>query len=347
MSKKKSFTRRNFLLATLSSIISLLMPKSILANTKPKWHLADGSFRNNYIEPVARSFADLRKAFRNPRPPKISFPLASNDIPKLQSNKTQNSVTWIGHATVLVQNNGVNIITDPHFTNRASPFAFMGPERTTKIGVEVNDLPKIDYVFISHNHYDHLDYASLKLLKVHSPNAHYLIPLKLKRWFNRAGIENLSELDWWEEVSNNNVKFTAVPTQHWSNRNMLDRNKTLWCGWVYESSNFKYIFIGDTGYSNDFKDIQEKFKEFDLAAIPIGAYNPRWFMKDHHQNPEEAVQCMLDLNAKLAVATHWGTFQLTLEEMDEPPKRLAAALTAKNLAADKFIALQHGETKYF
>ena len=322
------------------------MPRSVLAKVERAWHMANGKFKNNYLPPFKFEFSKLQEAFSSEKPPEITFPLANNDVSKLQNNTTQTSVSWIGHCTMFLQNNGINIITDPVFSHKASPVAFFGPKRTTPPGIALEDLPPIDLVLISHSHYDHLDYDSIMELKKHSPNAQYLVPLKLKKWFNRAGIENVTELDWWEETKYNDVTLTAVPTQHWTNRSMFDINKSLWCGWVYESNNFKFIFIGDTGYSPDFKDIQAKFTEFDLAIIPIGAYFPRSVMKEQHQNPAEAVQCMVDLNTKLAVATHWGTFLITYEPMDEPPKLLQEALVAKNLPAEQFLAMQHGETKY-
>ena len=320
-------------------------PRKLYAALSKPWHLPDGRFRNNYIGAFERSFSDLRKAFSGERPPLLSFPLAPNDPTRLRANTSETSLTWIGHCTLLLQVDGKNYLTDPHFAERASPVPFFGPKRTTPPGIELDELPRIDHVLISHNHYDHLDISTIRRLRKQFPDALYHVPLKLRGWFENVGIRRVVELDWWEARSEDGVNFTAVPTQHWSNRG-LDRNETLWCGWVVETPNFRFLFIGDTGYSQDFKDIQEKFDTFDLAAIPIGAYNPRWFMKDAHQNPEEAVQCMQDLNAKTAVATHWGTFQLTFEKMDEPPQRLDAAMAAKGLDSDRFMVFKHGETRY-
>lgn len=315
-----------------------------MGSSGPGWHLDDGRFSNNYIGPIDKPFSDLRKAFDAPRPPEISFPLADNDLGLIRDGSAERTVTWVGHCTLLVQAGGMNVLTDPHFTGRASPVPFAGPRRTTPVGVGLADLPRVDAVLVSHNHYDHLDWASLRMLRDHSPQATYFVPLRLGAWFRNIGIDRIVELDWWEESRAGDAAVTAVPTQHWSNRLIYDRNRTLWCGFVVDFVDFRFAFIGDTGYSADFADIRERFGGFDLAAIPIGAYNPRWFMKDVHQNPEEAVQCMLDLNAKRAVATHWGTFQLTLEEMDEPPKRLAAAREAAGLAEGDFRAMLHGET---
>ena len=318
---------------------------SALAGSRPSWHLDDGTFQNNYIGALEKSWGQLRKAFDAEKPPAISFPLARNDPAALRANRTEPTLTWIGHCTLLLQIAGLNVLTDPQFSQRASPVQFAGPQRTTPPGLAIKDLPPIDIVLISHNHYDHLDYRSVRQVAAHSPDAHFYVPLRLGKWFRDIGIKNYTELDWWEEQEQQHLRLVAVPTQHWSNRT-FDRNRTLWCGWVLEAADFKFLFIGDTGYSRDFVDIKERFGGFDLAAIPIGAYDPRWFMKEAHQNPEEAVQCMLDLNARKAVATHWGTFQLTFEEMDEPPQRLKTALAKQGLDPASFLIMAHGQTEY-
>ena len=324
--------------------IPLANKNAMAATASPDWHLDDGRFSNNYIGPIEKSFSELRKAFDAERPAEISFPLAKNDPAYLGSNKTEKTATWIGHCTLLLQFGGMNMLTDPHFTNRASPVPFAGPKRTTPVGLALSDMPGIDIVLLSHNHYDHLDYSSILMVNEHSPGATFIVPLRLGNWVRECGVKNIVELDWWQEKKVGGISVTSVPTQHWSNRIVIDRNKTLWSGFVLDSGDFKFLFIGDSGYSKDFGDIRDRFGGFDLAAIPIGAYNPRWFMKEAHQNPEEAVQCMLDLNAKKAIATHWGTFQLTLEKMDEPPQRLAKARDAAGLAKDDFQALMHGQT---
>ncbi len=335
--------RRSMLLWPLLSLFPGMKSK---ANLGKPWHRADGTFANNYIGPIEKSFVELRRAFSAERPPRISFPLSQNDPAMLNANRTQTTVTWIGHATLLVQVGGLNILTDPHFTNRASPVFFAGPKRTTAPGLELAKLPPLDIVLISHNHYDHLDSSSIRQLKYHSPEAKYFVPLGLGKWFNRERITNHVEYDWWEGENYRNAQIDAVPAQHWSNRG-FDRNESLWCSWVIKVPGFSFIFIGDTGYSPDGKDIAKRYGSFDLAAIPIGAYNPRWFMEQAHQNPEEAVQTMLDLNTRRAVATHWGTFQLTFEPMEEPPQRLGVALKKAGRSNDDFMVLQHGETRMF
>lgn len=319
---------------------------SALGRDAPPWHRPDGKFRNNYIGSIDKSFADLRKAFSGERPPLIAFSLAENQPAALRANRTQTTVTWIGHCTILLQVGGLNILTDPHFTERASPLSFAGPRRSTPPGLALVDLPELDIILVSHNHYDHLDYSTQCELAKHSPKARVLTPLGLRRWFNNIGISNVSEHDWWDEFEYGGAHITAVPTQHWSSRSLFDRNDTLWCGWAVHMNDFSFIFIGDSGHTQDYRDINAKLGDFDLAAIPIGAYNPRWFMQHAHQNPEEAVQALHDLGAKRGLATHWGTFQLTFEPMEEPPQRLVAAMKAANRDPDDFMILRHGETRF-
>ena len=308
--------------------------------------LKDGIFNNNFIDHNG-SFKDVwkwRKEAKKLDP--ISFPLIKNDPQFLKENKTKKTLTWIGHASFLLQIDGVNILTDPHLTKRASPVSFAGPKRTTPPGLNFEDIPIIDIIIISHNHYDHLDretiYQIIRKQKNNQPTIY--VPLKLKNLLRSFGATNVKELGWWDSTKFKNLKIHSVPTQHWSNRS-FNTNKTLWCGWVIEGSNFKTFFCGDTGYSKDFINIKEKFNYMDLSLIPIGAYAPRWFMKDHHCNVEEAIQIHKDIKSKYSIAMHWGTFQLTDEPMEEPPKLLKSLSSKKNLSNNEFITMEHGETK--
>ena len=201
-------------------------------------------------------------------------------------------------------------------------------------------------IVISHNHYDHLDYQTILNITRKQINNQplILVPLKLHKLLESFGARNVKELGWWDTTSFKNLNIHAVPVQHWSNRS-FNTNKTLWCGWVFENANFKSIFVGDTGYSKDFSIIQQKFGHMDLSLIPIGAYAPRWFMKDHHCNVEEAIQIHKDLNSKKSIAMHWGTFQLTDEPMDEPIKLLKKLTVKENLKSDEFVTMTHGESK--
>ena len=201
-------------------------------------------------------------------------------------------------------------------------------------------------VLISHNHYDHLDAASLRALRARFPSVRILVPLHLGAWFGNNAV-SLSELDWWTKVEHGPATFTAVPAQHWSRRSLFDRNRSLWCSWVIEGRRRRIIFVGDSGYSRDYADIGHHYGSFDLAILPIGAYAPRWFMRAVHQNPAEAVRARQDLNASRAVASHWGTFRLTPEAMTEPPLRLAAALASVGDDPDSFWLMKHGESRPF
>lgn len=257
-------------------------------------------------------------------------------------------VTWIGHATLLVRLGGLNVLTDPHFSERASPVSFAGPKRHLPPGVALEDLPDIHVVVISHSHYDHLDVDSVRRLHAKYGDAlRFLVPLGLKPWFAKLGIDNVSEHDWWEYVDVTGVRFTLTPAQHWSARNLFDRNETLWGGWAIRAPEFNFFFSGDTGYSRDFADIRQRLGPFDLAALPIGAYAPRWFMRMQDIDPAEAVRIHRDVGAKQSVGVHWGTFEMSDESLDEPPRDLAVARQAAGLADDEFFVMKVGETRRF
>jgi N-acyl-phosphatidylethanolamine-hydrolysing phospholipase D len=208
------------------------------------------------------------------------------------------------------------------------------------------ELPHIDAVVISHNHYDHLDRATVQRLAAQANgSARFFVPLGLKAWFAGIGIREVTELDWWDEARFRGLQFTLTPVQHWSSRTPWDRDQTLWGGWLVEAPHFRFFFAGDTGYSQDFADIGRRLGYVDLAAIPIGAYEPRWFMQIMHVNPEEAVKIHQDLHARHSVAMHWGTFILADEPLDEPPHRLAAARRAAGISPEIFFVMKHGETR--
>ena len=232
-------------------------------------------------------------------------------------------------------------------TQRASPVSFAGPKRFMKPGISIEDLPHIDLIIISHNHYDHLDRLTLEKIYQKQKNQppKIFVPLRQKEWFDGLGITNVEEMDWWEEQEFEVWKIHAVPVQHWSSRSPWDRNQVLWAGWVLEHPKFRFFFAGDTGYSKDFIDLGKKFDGFDLSAIPIGAYEPRWFMKQNHINPEESVRIHQEINSRYSVAIHWGTFILTDEPVDEPPQRLKKALKKIGIPNERFFLMQHGETR--
>ncbi|XP_056133067.1 N-acyl-phosphatidylethanolamine-hydrolyzing phospholipase D [Lampris incognitus] len=258
-------------------------------------------------------------------------------------------VTWLGHATVLVELDGLRILTDPIFSQRASPVQFMGPKRYRGPPCTVEQLPRIDAVLISHSHYDHLDAGSVASLNARfGGELRWFVPLGLMDWLVKAGCENVMELDWWEEncvPGHDDITFVCTPAQHWSKRTPLDDNKVLWSSWSVLGPDHRFFFAGDTGYCSSFLEIGRRFGPFDLAAIPIGAYLPRDVMRGQHVDPEEAVQIHQDVQAKKSLAIHWGTFALAYEYYLEPPVRLREALEQKGLKLDSFFTLHHGESR--
>jgi len=322
-----------------------------MSNANKTHHTAEG-FRNNYPSNGIRGsfwkWQRERWAKGLPKTPDggYRFELLRPDVAWLQENRTEPTLTWIGHATFLLQLHGLNILTDAHFSERASPVQFAGPRRVVAPALRLAELPHIDAVVISHNHYDHLDRGSVEQLAAQRGGSpHFFVPLGLQAWFERVGIPGVTQLDWWEQAEHGGLRFMLTPVQHWSSRTPWDRDRTLWGGWVVEHPQFRFFFAGDTGYSPDFKDIGERLGFVDLAAIPIGAYDPRWFMQIMHVNPEEAVKIHQDLRARHSVAMHWGTFILTDEPLDEPPHRLAQARRDAGISPESFFVMKHGETR--
>jgi len=324
--------------------------------SRPRHH-RDGGFQNNHDEFEPKSLADVLRwrwaASRQglPRRPATAIPTRPADLAFIHAN-TAPAVTWIGHATVLAQLGGLNLLTDPIFSDRASPFSFAGPKREQPPGVALAELPRIDAVVVSHNHYDHLDLASCRTLAAQAGGSPlFVVPLGLQSWFQARGIARVVELDWWQSHTLAGVEIALVPAQHWSARGINDRMKTLWGGFAVFAPDCQLFFAGDTGYSRDFADIRERFAErqrdggFDIALIPIGAYEPRWFMAAQHINVEEALKIHADLGAKASLGVHWGTFELTDEALDEPPRQLERQRAELGLAEEAFFTLAIGETR--
>ncbi len=317
---------------------------------KPAHHTADG-FQNPYVGKEKRGFFKYMKMRYFSKEEFADYESDAHKIPRVETNLNliQNppdtlQVTWIGHATVLIQSKGVNILTDPMFSDRASPSSFLGPQRHNPPSVSLKDLPQIDYVVISHSHYDHLDKKTVQQI---GSGTQWLVPLGLQKWFVNAGIaeDSVVEFDWWNVKKFATATITATPAQHWSARSLWDRNKTLWASWMLQVGDKTIWYSGDTGYNpHQFNEIGEKFKTIDLALISIGAYEPRWFMKEMHINPSEAVKIHLDIGSKHSIAVQWGTFQLTSEPIDDPPRRLKEALDRKGIPAEDFELLKIGET---
>ncbi len=336
---------------------------------KPPHHRAAG-FQNNHVEFAGKSLADVLRwrwaASRQGLPPRptTAIPSTAPDLAFLHANARagaamQPSVTWIGHATVLAQLGGLTLLTDPIFSDRASPVQFAGPARHQPPGINLHALPHIDLVLASHNHYDHLDEASVQAL-CSQPGGPplFVVPLGLKAWLAARGVQHAIELDWWQQHrvqgAGGDVDVALVPAQHWSGRGLRDRMKTLWGGFAVFAPDCHLFYAGDTGYSRDFDDIRKHFAErqspaagggFDIALLPIGAYEPRWFMAEQHVNVHEAVKIHHDLRAKRSLGVHWGTFALTDEALDEPPQVLARLRAEQGLHDETYFVLAIGETR--
>ena len=246
-------------------------------------------------------------------------------------------VTLVNHSTVLVQQSGTNFLTDPLWSERASPFGWVGPRRRRSPGVKWEDLPRIDVVLLSHNHYDHLDLTTVRRLAWRG-ESQFVVPLGLARFLRSESIAAVHELDWGESVTLGQTTIHSVPALHFSARSLFDRNRTLWCGYAIESASRLVYYAGDTAFGEHFSAIGKRFGPPRVALLPIGAYEPRWFMSAVHMGPEEAVRAHEILGAQTSIAIHHGTFQLADESIDTPRRRL------RECAPDSFVALNNGES---
>jgi N-acyl-phosphatidylethanolamine-hydrolysing phospholipase D len=253
------------------------------------------------------------------------------------------SLSWVGHATFYVRQDGRSFLTDPMYSERASPLAFAGPRRLVPPGVPLAALPVIDFVLLSHDHYDHTDLRTLRALAAR--DVPFVVPTGVGELVERAGGRAV-ELGWWESTTVGGVRIHCVPAQHFSGRGLTDRNRRLWAGWVVEGGSRRFYFAGDTGYFSGFAEIARRLGPVDLAAIPIGAYLPRAMMGRIHLNPEEAVQAARDVGAARVVGMHWGTFDLADEPLDEPPRRFLAE-AARQGWGDRAFVMKVGETRGF
>ncbi|TMA11525.1 MAG: MBL fold metallo-hydrolase [Deltaproteobacteria bacterium] len=305
-------------------------------NTDPDFHRPSSWTRWSFV--VRR----LWVSFTAPRT--FDAPRVANDGAALRAGLINPSITWIGHSTLLVQVDGLNVLTDPHWGARASPLSWAGPKRLNPPGLAFEELPQIDVVVISHDHYDHLDLGTVKrLAETHDPL--FLVPLGLKAWFADNGMSRVEELDWWQERQYRGVRFVCVPAQHFSQRTLWDGNTRLWASWAVLSRERRLYFAGDTGYFAGFKETGRRLGPFDVAAIAIGAYLPSEIMKAVHTTPEEAVQVAVDLEARILLGIHWGTFDLAEEPLDEPPPRMLAEIRRRGLDSERAWIFKLGETR--
>ena len=298
-------------------------------------------YKNTNGEEIDKSIKDLIRWQKNQKKPILSSIEISDEWKNIDLNNEQNYMIWIGHSTFLIKKDNFVILTDPVFSKRASPFKRFGPERLIPPSINIENLPKIDVITISHNHYDHLDIRSLKKIFLINPEVIFLIPKGDIGIFNKRKIKNVEEFLWWESVQINDFEFTFTPVQHWSARGLFDRNESLWGGWFMKTDEYSMYHAGDTGYSSDFIETKKRLGSPKYAFIPIGAYDPEWFMAASHVNPEDAIKIMHDLDAEQSFGMHWGTFTLTAEDTLEPPQRLKNGL--KKYSLKNFETLIPGE----
>jgi L-ascorbate metabolism protein UlaG (beta-lactamase superfamily) len=252
-------------------------------------------------------------------------------------------VTFVGHSTFLIQTPAGNILTDPMYSERAGPWNLLGPRRVRPPAVTLDDLPPVSIVLLSHGHYDHLDLQTLRAL-ARRFDPLVIAPLGHDAIVRSAGVRNVETLDWWDGSKRAPLAVTMTPAHHFTARTPFDRNRALWGGFVVGAGNRRIYFAGDTAYVPFFADIRERLGPIDLALLPIGAYEPRWFMRSVHMNPAEAVQAHLDLEAAQSIGMHFGTFQLTTEGIDDPVNALAGTLRERNVPASRFRAIGFGES---
>jgi L-ascorbate metabolism protein UlaG (beta-lactamase superfamily) len=309
---------------------------------RPKSDHFDGERFLNPSGLPLQPFSKLPRLLAEPRtrwPRWIDEP--SRKAPELLASDA--AVTFVGHATFLIQTRAGNVLTDPMYSKRAGPFGLLGPRRVRNPTIPLEDLPEIGVVLLSHGHYDHLDLPTLRwLAKRFDPVV--VSPLGHGPLVRSTGIKRVVELDWWEVATIGGLSARLTPSQHFSARSPWDRNRALWGGFVLQTEGARIYFAGDTAYAGFFPEIRRLFAPFDLALLPIGAYEPRWFMKSVHMNPEEAVRAHAELGTPPAVAMHFGTFQLTPEGIDEPVRGLERALEAAGVDRSRFRVLGSGES---
>jgi L-ascorbate metabolism protein UlaG (beta-lactamase superfamily) len=321
--------------------------------TKTKPALSDHYDGERFFNPtLPRGFAPShRSAFRMLREPRKPWPayVENKGVPRLREalSASDIAITFVNHATFLIQTGGMTLLTDPIWSERASPFRFAGPKRVRKPGVAFDDLPRIDVILLSHNHYDHLDITTLRRLQRRFA-ATVLIAAGDARLVGPLGFADLRELDWWDAVQvSNGLTITFVPAQHFSARGLFDQRKSLWGGYMIESHGRRIYFSGDTGYSTHFADIRGRMGSPDIAMLGIGSYEPRWFMQPIHMNPAEAVRAHRDLGSRQSIGMHFGTFQLSAEAIDQPLVDLKRASSESGILESQFITLDEGETRIY
>ena len=278
---------------------------------------------------------DRLRGQRRRAPNRAEVPVTPPDLSLIRSDAP--SLTWVGHATWLARIGGRSIVTDPVWSDRLGP----GLRRNVPPGLEL-EIAAPDVVLVSHNHRDHLDAPTIDRI---GDRATYVVPAGLGAFFKKRGLSNVRELEWWQRTHVGGATITFVPSQHWSQRGATDRNETLWGGFLIEGNERRVYFAGDTAYFGGFSEIGRRFPDIDAALLPIGAYDPEWFMRKQHMNPEDAMSAFVDLGARTLGAMHWGTFKLTDEPLDEPPRLLEVARASRGVDAARVWVPAIGESR--
>jgi N-acyl-phosphatidylethanolamine-hydrolysing phospholipase D len=316
-------------------------------------HHTQNGFRNPWFsEEDEKSFLDFlrwqwnrRIARQVVKPDRYDLKAIPREYVNPPNRMYSGMLTWVGHATYLIQLENKNILTDPVWSDRVGPLGRrLGPRRYMPPGIPWEKLPPIDIVVISHNHYDHMDRATLERL-AQDFDPVFFVPLENAKFLREWGIENVTELDWWDAHEIDGIRIICTPTQHFSQRWINDRNESLWSSWLIQGESTTIYFAGDTGYFPGFKEIGERYAPIDVALMPIGAYEPRWFMRPVHVNPEEALRGFLDMNARYFAAMHWGTFDQSDELLDQPPKDLMAAVKSLEVDPARVWIFAFGESR--
>ena len=317
----------------------------------PYHHLPDGTFRNPEGSP--KRDENIKWSFKtfNKEKKKLKIEFPSNHVVErekvlenLEKYKNDNYIAWIGHATFLIKLGNTTIITDPLFSKNSGPLIF-GPKRYVESAIKLNEIPKTDLFLLTHNHYDHLDYSTVRDFP--HKKSKVLVPLKLSKYFTRNGFKDVNELDWYDNIKINDLRITFLPAVHWSKRTLTDTNKTLWGNFLIEYKDKKVLFACDTGYGNVYKDLGKKYGPIDLTFINIGAYDfrPMFEKSVYHTNPEEALNIAQDLKSKKVIGMHWGTVVLSLEPIMEPPIRFKANAEKYGYKKEDTILFKIGEVQ--
>jgi L-ascorbate metabolism protein UlaG (beta-lactamase superfamily) len=344
----------------LAKVLAISLLLAACAGSNPyydpsKSHHRPNGFNNNYIDNSTIGDGLLKWRWDAlihgiPEQHLERVPRKAPDLALLRANRSDVTVTFIGHATAFWQIAGLNVLTDPQFSERASPVGFAGPKRLIPLPMQLKDLPHVDLVLVSHNHYDHLDLDTVLALNQQAGGPPlFVVPLGVDLWMKEQGITNVKALDWWDSHPVGAAKVTLVPVQHWSSRTPFDRHHTLWGGFVLQApvagQPYSMFFTGDTGYSADFKNIGVKFGGFDFSQIAVGCYAPRWFMHDQHVDEDAAVKIHLDVKSRLSMGVHWGAFRLCDDPLEAPIDGLPKARAAHGVADDAFVLFAIGETR--